>query len=106
MIIKEKLLQEIESTPENLLSETLDFLRFLKTQQSHTEQETNSTSNQSELASSERVIDNPVNSTGRSILEHLKTIGTWHGDDFEECLKLVYATRSQAKFNKHINSFK
>ncbi len=28
----------------------------------------------------------------------LKYAGTWVGDDLEECLRLVYATRSKAKF--------
>jgi hypothetical protein len=34
-------------------------------------------------------------STARSLLKYA---GTWEGDDLEECLKLVYATRSKAKF--------
>ncbi len=33
--------------------------------------------------------------SGRSFLRHA---GTWQGDDFEECLEIVVATRSQAKF--------
>ncbi|MEH2257683.1 hypothetical protein [Nostoc sp.] len=41
-----------------------------------------------------------VHSTGSSLLEHLKTIGTWEGDDLEECLKLVIASRGQAEFNE------
>jgi hypothetical protein len=35
MTIKEQLLQEIESTPDNILAEILDFLRFLKTKEIH-----------------------------------------------------------------------
>jgi hypothetical protein len=34
-------------------------------------------------------------STARSLL---KFAGTWEGDDLEECLKLVYTTRSKARF--------
>jgi hypothetical protein len=34
-------------------------------------------------------------STARSLLQYA---GTWEGDDLEECLRLVYATRSKAKF--------
>jgi hypothetical protein len=34
-------------------------------------------------------------STARSLLKYA---GTWAGDDLEECLKLVYRTRSQARF--------
>lgn len=31
-------------------------------------------------------------------VELLKHVGTWVGDDLQECLDLVYATRSKAKF--------
>ena len=34
-------------------------------------------------------------SSGRSLLRHA---GTWSGDDIEECLQLVYDTRSQIEF--------
>ncbi len=34
-------------------------------------------------------------STGEDLL---KFAGTWVGDDLEECLAIVYATRSRAKF--------
>lgn len=34
-------------------------------------------------------------SSGRSLLRHA---GTWAGDDFEECLELVYDTRSEIEF--------
>jgi hypothetical protein len=84
MTIKELLFQEIESTSEELLEETLDFLRFLKTKQIHREPDTNQ----------------PIQSTGRSLLEHLKTIGTWEGDDAEECLKMVHSTRGKAQFDE------
>ena len=91
MTIKKQLLQEIESTSDTLLAETLDFLRFLKTKQTKTQP-------------TPEVVDStthtPVNSTGRTLLEHLKTIGTWEGDDFEECLEMVYATRGKAKFDR------
>ena len=33
--------------------------------------------------------------SGRFILRHA---GTWQGDDFEECLSLVYETRSELEF--------
>jgi hypothetical protein len=79
MTIKEQLFQEIESTPENLLEETLNFLRFLKTKQ---------------------IPDRDKNqSTGRSLLVHLQTMDSWDGDDFEECLETVYKTRAKVKFD-------
>ncbi|BAZ23077.1 hypothetical protein NIES4073_39650 [Kalymmatonema gypsitolerans NIES-4073] len=37
MTIKQQLLQEIESTPDTILAETLDFLRFLKTKETPTQ---------------------------------------------------------------------
>jgi hypothetical protein len=58
MTIKEQLFQEIESSPENLLEETLNFLRFLKTKQI-----------------SDRDTDRFIQSTGRSLLAYLQTKG-------------------------------
>ncbi|MEA5507608.1 DUF2281 domain-containing protein [Halotia wernerae UHCC 0503] len=99
MSIKELLLQEIESSPDFLLEETLDFLRFLKTKQETADSDT--------LAQPE---ENPTDSSqipyhpasGRSILRHA---GTWAGDDFDECLQAVYATRGKAKFDYDLNPF-
>lgn len=83
MTIKQQLIQEIESASDLLLAETLDFLLFLKTKQAKVESP-NST---------------PSNSTGSSLLEHLKNIGTWEGDDLEECLEQVISSRGKAKFD-------
>ncbi|MBG1272002.1 DUF2281 domain-containing protein [Nostoc sp. WHI] len=90
MTIKELLLIEIESTSDTILTETLDFLRFLKTKETQT---------QPVSSVADSADQTPVNSTGRSLLEHLKTIGKWSGDDLQECLELVYATRGKAKFD-------
>ncbi len=90
MTIKDLLIQEIESTSDILLSETLDFLRFLKTQE---------TQAQKQLEIAESTTHTRINSTGRSLLEHLKTIGKWSGEDLQECLELVYTTRGKAKFD-------
>ncbi len=61
--IKQELLQELSSTPDRLIIETLNFLQFLKAKEkSHW-------------------------STGESLLAHLETIGTWQGDDFDRCLQ-------------------
>jgi hypothetical protein len=85
MTIQEQLLQEIQSAPDTILAETLNFLRFLKTK---------------EIASAPKsTTHTPVKSTGNSLLEHLKTIGKWQGDDSEECLQQVIATRGEAKFD-------
>ncbi len=73
------------------MTETLNFLRFLKTKQTQVQP----TQHQVEFAS-----HTTVNSTGSSLLEHLKNIGTWEGDDLEECLNLVIASCGQAEFNE------
>jgi hypothetical protein len=91
MTIKEELVQEIESTPEPLLEETLNYLRHLKATQPHSETQPASQSVPKQ--------PNVQESTGQSLLDHLKTLGTWQGDDFEDCLASVYATRSKAKFD-------
>jgi hypothetical protein len=83
MTIKQQLIQEIESTSDVLLAETLDFLLFLKSKQAKVES-THFTS---------------ANSTGSSLLEHLKNIGTWEGNDLKECLEQVISSRGKAKFD-------
>lgn len=95
MTIKEILLQEIESSSDSLLEQTLDFLRFLKTKQLAVKENTqtpeialetasSNTLNQPEaaLADSEQLPYRQA--SGRSILRHA---GTWSGDDFDDCLQ-------------------
>jgi hypothetical protein len=77
MDIRKLLIQEIESSPDILLAETLNFLRFLKTKPDS---------------------EPSVILKGSQAEDLLKFAGTWQGDDFEECLQLVYETRSQAEF--------
>ncbi len=101
MTIKELLLQEIESSSDPLLEETLDFLRFLKTKQTKSEARANTTQIDLEkLSTDTEQTYRPA--SGRSILRHA---GTWEGDDFEECLEMVYATRGKAKFYYDSNPF-
>ena len=88
MTIKEILLQEIESSPESLLEETLDFLRFLKTKQQAVKKDNISPQIKQETANSDTVYQPEENRTdssqlpyrpasGRSILRHA---GTWAGE--------------------------
>lgn len=110
MTIKELLIQEIDSTPDTLLAETLDFLRFLKTKQNKsekqsapTESEATATTTQTDLEEKSTNAEQAYRpASGRSILRHA---GTWAGDDFEECLEMVYATRGKAKFHYDCNPF-
>lgn len=96
MTTKEELSQEIESAPEALLAETLNYLRYLKATQPH------------KAPTSSQPIPKKTNSkasTGGSLLKHLEAIGSWQGDDLEECLASVYATRSKSKFYYDSNPF-
>lgn len=76
--IREQLYQAIEQTPDEALAIALEFLLFLN----------------SRYPNSSLTEQKPP-STGKSILETLERIGKWEGDDLEECLELVRATRSQ-----------
>ena len=110
MTIKELLIQEIDSTPDTLLEETLDFLRFLKTKQQKLEGQSTPTESEATATTIPTDLKNKVTdaqqayrpASGRSILRHA---GTWAGDDFEECLEMVYATRGKAKFYYDCNPF-
>jgi len=102
MTVKELLLQKIESSTDSLLEETLDFLRFLKTnkdkQSPEIKPETDGINSQPQPevhpTDSSELPYRPA--SGRSILRHA---GTWTGDDFHERLQSVYATRGKAKFD-------
>lgn len=83
MTIKEQLWREIESSSDELLSETLDFLQYLK--------------NKKTIYSKSQ--DRSI-STGKSLLKHLETLSNWDGDDLEECFSTVTQTRGEAKFEE------
>jgi hypothetical protein len=40
----------------------------------------------------------PRVATGASLLAAVKSMGTWQGDDLQDCLQAVYDNRSPAKF--------
>jgi hypothetical protein len=86
--IKEQLLAAIETAPEPILEQTLDYLEYLKTRK-----------NSDDI----KPVGVPVQDgepilRGSKAKDLLKFARTWQGDDFEECLQLVYDTRSQAEF--------
>ena len=101
MTIKELLLAEIESSPDILLAKTLDFLRFLKAKP-ETERVSLDLSTEKDETSLAKTKPEAEEATpiirGSKAEDLLKFAGTWQGDDFEECLQLVYETRSQAEF--------
>jgi hypothetical protein len=91
MTLKEQLIQEIESMPEDLLAEFLDFADFIKAKRA---KQQNSQKPKAETPSRKL---SPI-LRGSKAEDLLKFAGTWQGDDFEECLHAVYETRSPAKF--------
>ncbi len=100
MTSKELLIQEIETLPPELLTEALDWIRSIKLNYTVHELEPSKlesipkTSSTETPGDKEQLTYRPA--SGRSILRHA---GTWSGDDFEECLQFVYATRGKAKFD-------
>ena len=82
MTIKEQLLKEIQSSEDNLLEQTLNFLRYLKTKET--------------VKASE---GGGEKSTGKSLLEHLNKMDEWLGNDFEECFEAVKEAKLPAKFD-------
>ncbi len=66
--IRDRLIQEIAGTSNEILPEILDFVLFVKMRRSQKK------------------------STAASLLKYA---GTWNGDDIEDCLQLVRETRGQ-----------
>jgi hypothetical protein len=83
--IKEELFAALETTPEPILAEILDYLKTRKN---------GSTVQQDSVP----IHDGDPILRGSKAKDLLKFAGTWQGDDFEECLKLVYDTRSPSEF--------
>lgn len=86
--IKEQLLLAIESTPEPILEQILDYLEYHKTRAIKPV----TTSSTIPTKDGKPILHG---SKGKDLL---KFAGTWQGDDFEECLQLVYENRSPAEF--------
>ena len=86
--IREQLLAAIESAPDPILEQTLDYLEYLKTRKN----------NSFTKPASSPVQDGETILRGAKAKDLLKFAGSWQGEDFEECLQMVYATRSQAEF--------
>ncbi|MEH2226922.1 hypothetical protein [Nostoc sp.] len=86
--IKEQLLAAIETAPESILEQTLDYLEYLKIRKN---------------ASGIKLADASIQD-GEATLRHskakdlLKFANNWQGDDFEKCLQFVCNTRSDGEF--------
>ena len=89
--IRQKLHRQIDQLPTDLLLLVDEFLEFLKFKRSK-ETDSSASSPNPEIEAAEPVL---TGSTGADLLPF---VGTWQGDDFEDCLQAVYETRSPAKF--------
>ncbi len=85
MTTKELLIQEIESLSPELLTEALDFVRFIKASHVPRQSKTETESSTSTLQ-------------GSKAKDLLEFAGTWEGDDIRECLELVHDTRMPLEF--------
>lgn len=89
--LRQKLHRQIDQLPSNLLTLAVEFLEFLKHRQD-ARSNTSSPALKTELSGASKPV--LTDSTGSDLL---RFSGTWHGDDFEECLESVYETRSSTE---------
>lgn len=89
--IRQQLHRQIDQIPSDLLIVAAEFLAFLKSRSADDTSPIASFS-VAEAASGEPVL---TGSTGADLLQFA---GTWQGDDLEDCLEVVYETRSPAEF--------
>jgi hypothetical protein len=88
---RRKIHQQVDQIPEESLSLVSEFLEFLRLKGGQTPD----TSEQSIMTNDET--GEPV-LRGSTVADLMPFVGTWQGDDFEECLQAVYETRSPAEF--------
>jgi hypothetical protein len=79
MTLKEQLIQAIEDLPSDRLAEVLTFVKSVSKQ--------------------------PCITSAQSFLAHLKTIGTWSGDDLPECLEAIENSQGEVQFDYSLNPF-
>lgn len=93
--VKQQLRQEIEQTPDELVAIALEFLLFLKSRYSDSSTVKPTAEELEQFNKTSGLPYRP--SSGKSLLEYE---GGWAGDDFEDCLQLVYDSRSQVKVSE------
>jgi hypothetical protein len=89
--IRQKLHQQIDQLPSDLLILVAEFLDFLKFKRAKTA-ELSAASSTLEAEAGEPIL---TGSTGADLVPF---VGTWQGDDFEDCLQAVYQNRAPAEF--------
>lgn len=117
MTYRDILLQEIETASDEILAEAIDFIRFLKSKSVNHSGIDKELSDSIENPNSEQ-IDDPKAAFSKFLgdLKQIslrraeplrqdtkgkdlsKFVGTWEGNDLEECFRFVQDTRSQSEF--------
>ncbi|ABA22121.1 conserved hypothetical protein [Trichormus variabilis ATCC 29413] len=81
MSIKEQITQELETLPEPLLKEVLDFVQFVQAKHKNIKP-----------VIAEHTL------TGSTAQDLLAFVGSWEGSDMKECLQLVHESRMPLEF--------
>jgi hypothetical protein len=96
MTLKEILTQELETASDEVLSETINFVQFLKTKYPQ---------NQTAPKPDPNIEIQAPPAKNCTVGDLLQFAGKWQGDDAQECLEMVYATRSRASYDPTKNPF-
>jgi len=97
MSLREQLLQEVECLPNELVSEVLNFLLFVKVRLAGQQGTLTSVPELPEESSQDSDLSYHA-ASGKSLADYE---GGWAGDDFEACLQLVRESRSKINFSKY-----
>lgn len=93
--IRQHLHQQIDQLPSDFLQLAAEFLESLKSKSVRGDTLENVPSVMPSIPNSSDGEPVLTGSTGTDLLQFS---GSWQGDDFEDCLKAVYETRSTAEF--------
>jgi hypothetical protein len=87
MTLKDILLQELETADDQTIADTIDWVRSRK-----------------RVPSIQPPSGEPIR-RGNKLGDLAEFAGIWAGDDLEECLEMVYATRSKSHVSTDHNPF-
>jgi Protein of unknown function (DUF2281) len=93
-MLETAILDNLEKLPESLKEDVLHYVEALVAQHTDTTSES-ATSAKPTLPKG----------SARAFMKHMKTIGTWAGDDQEECLEAIQNSRGEAQFNYNDQAF-
>lgn len=90
--IRQEIHQQIDQLPSDLLLFVVEFLEFLKFRRAKGPDSSDS------LPDLDIEVSEPI-VTGSTGADLTQFVGTWQGDDLEDCLQAAYETRSPANFD-------